>query len=122
MPFVGPSPTAGAHFEFGRSTPTRLPASSLESVSVGVMATLNGSAVDPTGSSVAFGFASHGAEPDPEDYVDGGWETTGSGFVATCLVGTGGAAELEPGLYGVWAKLTDDPEIPVSRVGDLGVY
>lgn len=114
--------SAGAHFAFGRPSPTRIPSESRETVRVAVRSTLNGAAVDPSAGEVSFAFVERGVTPAAADFVAGNWEALASGWLATCLLGPGGVQELIPGLYRVWVTVADDPEVPVRDVGDLGVY
>lgn len=112
---------AGVHFVFGRPSQVRVSAASLETLRVAVVAKLNGVAVDPTIDVVSFAFAPGEEAPASPDYVDGNWESTPSGYYAACLIGPGGAKVLTADLYGVWLKVSDDPEVPIRRVGDIGV-
>ena len=122
MPTFPINPGVGARFTFGRPRPARLSVASLEAVRVTVAATLGESVVDPTNDAVYLAFTGVGATPGSGDFVAGDWDTTAAGSQATCLVGPGGSAVLTAGLYSVWCKVSDDPEIPVRLVGDLGVW
>lgn len=56
---------------------------------------------------------------DPTSWTAGDWDADGK---ARILVGPGGAVTLSKGLRDVWLKITDSPEIPVRRVGQITVY
>lgn len=114
-------PGSGARFTFGRPSPTRISTASLETIRVAVSASLSGAVVDPSEDDITFAFTT-GATPVLGDFVAGSWEIVGTDYFATCLVGTGGSKVLAAGLYAVWVKVTDNPEVPVRRVGDLGVF
>lgn len=94
---------------------------SLEYVRVPISATVSGASIDPTGDVVAFAFMRPGHAPTSGDFVAGTWETAGSEYLARCLIGTGGAKVLTPGLYRIWIKVTDSPEIPARDVDSLTI-
>lgn len=66
-----------------------------------------------------------GQTPAPGDFVAASWETIntqfGTTYNARCLVGPGGMIQLQPGVYGVWIKIVDNPEIPVAQVDQLTI-
>ena len=76
--------------------------------------------IDPTGDVVQLAFMASG-KPTAPDWVTGSWRTGDSGtFYARALVGPG-AKVLAPGVYTVWVKFTDNPEIPARNVGYLKI-
>lgn len=83
---------------------------------------VGGVALNPTGDPVAFAFKPNPANANPSsgDWNTGSWITTGSGtYQAQVLVGpSNGGVSLAVGLYNVWIRITDSPEIPI-RVIDL---
>lgn len=91
---------------------------SKEFVLVPVAAKEEGLPIDPTSSPVEMAFAP--ADTDPEEWNAATWETAGSKYYARCLVGPG-VVELEKGLLQVWVRVTDNPEVPVLRAGELRV-
>jgi hypothetical protein len=117
---VGPPRTQG-----GTVGPAQISASSLEYVRVQVAAFASGVAVNPTSDTVTLAFMSGSAVPASGDWKTGSWDTdsttTPATYRARCLVGTGGAIVLTPGIYAVWVKVTDAPETPVKQAGALKV-
>lgn len=99
---------------------------SLEYVRVRIHASEDGAAVDPTADTVVMAFVAEGASPGVSDWKTASWETdpsvTPDAYYARCLVGPSGAATLTAGIYDVWVKATDNPEIPVLRAGSLEVF
>lgn len=105
--------------------PATISASSLEYVRVPVSATESGAAVNPTADTVTMAFMSTASAPGGSDLKTSSWETdtttTPDTYYARCLVGSGGAVTLTAGLYTVWVKVTDSPEAPLKRAGQLRV-
>lgn len=98
---------------------------STEYIQVEVTATVNGSSpYNPTGDQVQMAFIASG-NPESGDWHTGAWQTLSSSagpvYLAQCLVGPSGGVALLAGTYGVWLKVTDNPEIPVRQVGILQV-
>jgi hypothetical protein len=102
---------------------------STEFIKVKVTATVNGNAAyNPTVDVVYFAFVAREAEPQNSDWVVGRWETetlvTPNGTVhiyrALGLIGPT-AKVLARGVYDVYVKIVDNPEIPVRYVGILEV-
>lgn len=62
-------------------------------------------------------------EPGAGDWNPAAWETCGSGllaeYLARCLVGPAGGVTLGSGLYQVFVKITDSPEVPVKQASNL---
>jgi len=100
-----------------------LPAATLEYVRFPVRATVNGAAYNPTADAVQLAFlTSEAAQPVGGDYKAGSWETgANSTYLARCLVGPAGTVTLTAGLYYVWIKITDSPEVPVMLAGTLEI-
>ena len=105
----------------------RLVVSSLskEYVRVRVVAEASGVAVNPTADVVEMAFISGDTEPTSPDWKSASWETDATTdpdtYYARCLVGPGGTVTLADGLYQVWVRVTDSPEIPVKKSGQLQV-
>lgn len=101
----------------------RISSLSLEQVRFPVSADSAGAIYNPTADPVAMAFmTSPNTNPATGDWKTGGWDTTAIGtYVATCLVGAGGAATLAPGTYYCWVRITDNPEIVIREVGTLVV-
>ena len=99
----------------------RIDSTSLETLRFPVFADSGGAPVNPTAYPVAMAFTTApGAKPGVGDWKTGGWDTTAIGtYVATCLIGSGGAAVLAPGSYYVWVQITASPEVIVREVGEL---
>jgi hypothetical protein len=93
---------------------------SLEYVKVWVDAKRSGVSFDPTSDVVEMAFTT-GSDIDEADWQNSSWETIGRKYYARCLVGPGGAIELDDGLYQVWVRITDSPEIPVLTAGYIKV-
>ncbi len=74
---------------------------------------------DPTGDTVAMAFPTVGTAPASNDWNSAAWNTdattTPPTYFARCLVGPAGTVTLTAGVYDVWVRLTDDPEVPVLR-------
>jgi hypothetical protein len=85
---------------------------SLEKISVAVTATAN-----PTGDTVQMAVALN--YTNPVTWVAATWVTVAGVYYATVLIGPGSTlGALAPGIYSVWVKITDNPEIPVKRALD----
>lgn len=93
-----------------------------EYVSFPVELVVNGNVINPTGDVVQFAFMPSPADANPAsgDWHTGSWYTPTPGkYGAQILVGPlNGGIVLASGLYNVWIKITDNPEVPV-RVLDL---
>ena len=74
-----------------------------------------GTPINPTSDTVQFAFTAQNINPGSGDWHTGSWATTSSGgYEAQCLVGPApGALALAPGVYQIWVKITDSPEVPV---------
>jgi hypothetical protein len=94
---------------------------SSEYVQVPVMAQVGGEPYNPTGDEVFFSFVP-GYYGNPSQWVTGSWSTTVQGtYLAQCLIGAAGTG-LQPGVYTIWLRVTDNPEVPVKQAGTLSVY
>ena len=100
---------------------------SIEYVHVSIAATVGGVDLDPTGDIVALAFVTQGATPAPGDFVAGSWiqdpSTVPTTHFARALVGpiSPAVVMLAPGLYDVYVKVTDNPEVPCKKAGPLRV-
>lgn len=99
---------------------------SLEYVRVAVSAEEDGVAVDPTGDTVQMAFPAQGVAPVAGDWKAATWETDATTEpdtrYARCLVGPGGTVTLAAGFYDVYVKVTDAPEVPILKAGQLRVF
>lgn len=91
-----------------------------------VALTVGGTPINPTTDAVAFAFMPSPANADPAtgDWHTASWTTTGNGgYLAQVLVGpaSGGVvpAPAGAGLWNVWIKVTDNPQVPVWLAGTL---
>lgn len=104
--------------------PSVIAAASLEYVRVRLDAEEAGVQVDPTSLTVSMAFMVSGS-PVSGDLKTASWEvdetTRPTTYYARCLVGPGGAVALKPGIYTVWVKVTDSPEVPLIPAGPLKV-
>lgn len=91
-------------------------------VKVPVAATVNGSAYNPTSDTVWLAFTANDAAPTAGEWIVAAWETDGTDYLARVLVGPANSGTvLEPGIYTVWVKVQDNPEVPVLDAGTLTV-
>lgn len=69
-------------------------------------------------------FTAPDVDPSPGDWKGANWETDATTipptYSARCLVGPG-AVVLTVGSWDVWVKVTDAPESPARRVGNLQI-
>lgn len=94
--------------------------SSTEYVNVPILATIAGTPYNPTADAVQMAFVTGPSQPTV--FFAGDWVTTVQGtFIAQCLIGPAGPNVLAPGLYTVWIKITDSPEVPVKPAGTLQI-
>lgn len=86
-------------------------------------ATLKGQPYDPSGDTVQLAFMPAGQQPASGDWHPATWETLpGPQYNALCLVGpANGGVSLPVGVYQVWIKVTDSPEVPVEAVAWLKI-
>lgn len=108
--------------------PHSFSAASLEEVLAGVTARRNGAAVDPTGNTVQMAFLDEPPEvasPESGDWKTASWETNATTdpdqYEAKCLVGPSGTTTLTAGVYYVWVKVTDSPEVPAKYSGTIRI-
>jgi hypothetical protein len=99
---------------------------SKEYVRVQIEALASGLFVNPTPDTVEMAFPVASTDPVGGDWKAASWETDATSnptrYFARCLVGPGGTVALTDGLYDVWVRVTDSPEIPVKNAGQLEVY
>lgn len=86
----------------------------------------NGQRLNPTGDVVQFAFMPNPANANPgvSDWHTGSWFTsTNSSYYAQVLLGpaNGGVvpAPTGTGLWNVWIKVTDSPQVPIWQVDTL---
>lgn len=91
----------------------QIPASSLQYIKFPITAEVAGADYDPTADQVDLAFVAVGAQPGSGDWVSGSWETILTVPYARALIGPGGVKVLAKGIYWVWVRVTDNPEIPV---------
>ncbi len=100
-----------------------LSTASLEYVQVPMTARKNGAAYDPTADTVQMAFVAGAG--NPSTWYTASWDTdattTPVTYRAQCLVGPSGTVTLAAGTYTVWVKVTDSPEVPVKRAGQIKV-
>lgn len=94
---------------------------STEYVRVAVEVTKDGLLYNPTLDSVQMAFTASGIAPVSGDWKVGSWEVAGTTYWARCLVGPSGAVSLSAGIYDVWVKIMDAPEIPVRKAGSVTI-
>lgn len=98
---------------------------SLEYVRVPVSARASGAIVNPTTDSVSMAFTALDVDPVAGDWKSATWETDATTspitYYARCLVGPAGTIALAAGVWDVWVKVTDAPEIPAKKSGNLQI-
>ena len=95
---------------------------STEYVQVSAAFTVSGSPVNPTNDAVQMAFMAGGALPGTSDWHAAVWETAGSAYYVQCLVGpANGGVVLAPGMYEIWVRITDNPEVPVRSPDQLSI-
>jgi hypothetical protein len=86
---------------------------------------IGGVAQNPTADPVAFAFMPNpiNANPGSGDWHTGQWISSGSGtYSAQTLVGpANGGTALVVGLYNVWIRITDNPEVPIEQIDLLSI-
>lgn len=99
---------------------------STEYVSVPVAARSSGEPVDPTGLPAVMAFLKTSSAPSSGDWKSASWDTDSSTYPPTyrtqCLVGPSGTVTLTAGIWTVWVKVTDSPEVPVKRAGQIKIF
>lgn len=101
----------------------KISALATEFVKVETTATKNDVAYDPTADAVALAFVAVAGTPVAGDWKTGSWETISGRYHARALVGpSGGVITLAVGRYSVWVRVTNNPETPIIRAGELEVY
>jgi hypothetical protein len=99
---------------------------STEYVRVPVASERSGAAYDPTGDTVQLAFLAGAGAPQSGDWKAASWDTDATTYPATyhaqCLIGpAGGTVTLTAGIWTVWVKVTDSPETPVRRAGQIKI-
>jgi hypothetical protein len=104
----------------------RIASTSLQYVKTQITAKVNGASVNPTSDAVSIAFVATGTLPGVSDWKTADWETdatvTPNLYYARCLIGPGGSVTLTAGLYHLFVKITDSPEVPVILAGFVKVY
>jgi len=100
---------------------------STEYVLAGVIATIGGTVIDPTGDTVEMAFVAPGVTPSTGDWKTAGWEVNTVNqphtYSVKCLVGpSGGTITLTPAAYDVWVRIHDLPETPIKKAGQVRVF
>ncbi len=90
---------------------------------VQISSVVSGAPYDPTNDTVQFAFVAKGVEPGSGDWNVGQWDdSSGPYYTAKVLVGPlNGGVSLGVGNYVAWCKITDNPEVPVIKVGTLEI-
>jgi hypothetical protein len=90
-----------------------------------VYVTTLGQAYNPTSDEVQFAFKPPGADPGGSDWIAGSWWTAqqpDGAWMAQVLVGPASSGDaLTPGIYVIWLRVTDNPEVPVRTPGLLEI-
>lgn len=98
---------------------------SLEYVRVPMASERSGAPYDPTADTVQMAFLASAGPPAGGDWKTASWDTDSSTYPPTyyaqCLVGPAGTVTLAAGVWSVWVKVTDSPEVPVKRAGQIKV-
>lgn len=99
---------------------------SLEYVFVPVSASSAGTSYNPTADAVAFAFMPTATQiPVNSDWVSGSWTSVPTNvlypYSVKCLVGPGGSTAPGIGLYVMYVRITDSPEVPVDIAGYLQI-
>ncbi len=98
-----------------------------EFIRVPIAASEDGFAIDPTQDTVRLAIVATGTTPTTLDWHLGSWESDSSStpveHFARLLVGPAAAPPivLTAGLYDVFVKISDDPEIVVRDTGALAI-
>jgi hypothetical protein len=99
---------------------------SKEYVRVPVAARSSGAAIDTTADTVVMAFLAGAGPPESGDWKSASWDTDATTYpptyLAQCLIGPGGTVTLTAGVWTVWVKVTDSPEIPVKRAGQVKIF
>jgi hypothetical protein len=98
-------------------------AQSTEYVLVPLSAIGPGGPVNPTADTVQFAFVpTTSGTVSPASYVTGTWLVpVANTYYAACNIGPLGTITLTPGIYTVWVKVTDNPEVPVRTPGQIQI-
>lgn len=86
---------------------------------------VGGTVRNPSADPVAFAFMPNPADASPGsgDWHTGSWIATTSGtYAAQILLGpNNGGLVLTAGVYNVWIRITDSPEVPVEQIDLLQI-
>lgn len=93
---------------------------------VPVAARTSGTSYNPTADTVQFAFMPQATQvPTSGNWVSGSWETVPTNLLypysARCLIGPSGTTALTTGVYEVYLKVSDSPEVPVLITGYLEI-
>lgn len=101
---------------------------STQACKVVVRSNRSGAQYDPTSDTVEMAITTPGAKPVDDDWHIAEWETDDSTpaipvHIAQIIVGPAPGADVAvgPGVYGVWVRITDNPDTPVIEAGRLTV-
>ena len=97
---------------------------SLQYIPAQVTALKEGVPYDPTGDTVAMAFTAGVTTTTPASLTtySATWDTAQGQHIALCLVGPGGTTQLTAGIWTVWVKITDNPEIPFLVAGQIQMF
>lgn len=100
---------------------------STEYIRVPMASERSGAPYDPTGDTVQMAFLTGAGPPESGDWKTASWDTDSTTYPPTyraqCLIGpAGGTVTLTAGVYSVWVKVTDSPEVPVKRAGQIKIF
>jgi hypothetical protein len=100
---------------------------STEYIRVPVASERSGAPYDPTGDTVVMAFLAGAGPPESGDWKTASWDTDVTTYpptyLAQCLIGpSGGTVTLTAGVWSVWVKITDSPEVPVRRAGQIKIF
>ncbi len=83
---------------------------------------IDGRVYNPTGDAAAIAFTPEETKPAAGDWHPATWDTTPPNtYRAQILVGPSGGVTPGVGLWDAWVKITDNPEIPVRKAGQLRI-
>ena len=100
---------------------------STQYVLVPVTFTVGGTHVDPTADVVQMAFVAPGTTPQESDWKSATWEVTigqfgaANTYAAKCLVGPIGTVALAAGGWATYVRITDNPEKPAIKAGEIRV-
>lgn len=95
---------------------------SLQYVPAQVSALKEGVPYNPTADTVYMAFTPGVSPTTPTSgftFYLGSWDVAQGAYYALCLVGPGGTTQLASGIWTVWVKVTDNPEVPIVAAGQI---